>query len=59
MLGRGRSDAEGPVAVREAVGGGENGGRRERGSCTAHSVQERPVLSKELGVKLVFRSERQ
>ncbi len=31
--GRGRSDAEGAVAVREVVGGGENGSRRERGCC--------------------------
>ncbi len=28
-----RSDVEGAVAVREVVGGGENGSRREGGSC--------------------------
>ncbi len=33
VLSRRRSDAEGAVAVREVVGGGETGSRREGGSC--------------------------
>ncbi len=33
MLGQGWSDVEGAVAVREVIGEGETGSRRERGSC--------------------------
>ncbi|KAK0438744.1 hypothetical protein EV421DRAFT_2021078 [Armillaria borealis] len=41
VLGRGRSDAEGAVAVREVIGGGETGSRREGWSCGYEGRSER------------------